>query len=289
MDIKHSKKESFFHEFRYQIVPIGDKYIQTEFFPNIINTKEDLIKNKNKIFYNLVTKLKDYTAKSELNIDIKFDNNRFVILRMAAKRELKRNTKDFKLEKIDNWPFIIIIIDNDPMIQKIYIQSNKKAFKDYLTVKNILENTFNEKLQLSQLHISIESIYDEQQFWDLIKKYDTKLLQVRFELITPNLSNISKTLTDELKNLSKLSNAIKTDIIINSEKNSSLKIDENNDTIKDLVDYSSQGGGNISIKARGYSKMQHTKKYAKEKRIDELEISGQDKKTIIDIIKNLLE
>ena len=74
--------------------------------------------------------------------------------------------------------------------------------------------------------------------------------EIEFSLITPNMANISKTISDELKNLAKTSNTARTDIRLNAADDTSLIIEKDNLYINDLVEYSSQGGGTIRVQSK---------------------------------------
>jgi hypothetical protein len=64
-------------------------------------------------------------------------------------------------------------------------------------------------------------------------------------------------------------------LIIQADKSSSLKIDHNNETLVGIVDYASQGGGNISLKVSGLKKRLQTSNSVKEIEISDIELQGQ--------------
>lgn len=101
------------------------------------------------------------------------------------------------------------------------------------------------------------------------------------------MANISGTLPDNLKDFARATNALRSKIEISSEKSNALKIDENNTTIAGLVDYTSEGGGDISIKISGFKKKIHTSKTVKEVVIDEASLIGEPD-AVAAILKDLL-
>jgi hypothetical protein len=130
-------------------------------------------------------------------------------------------------------------------------------------------------------------LFEKHVFWDLIKANVGKVQEIVFEIITPNMANISGTLPDNLKDFARATNALRSKIEISSEKSNALKIDENNTTIAVLVDYSSEGGGDISIKINGLKKKIHTSKTVREVAIDEASLIGEPD-VVAAILKDLL-
>ena len=64
------------------------------------------------------------------------------------------------------------------------------------------------------------------------------------------MSNISHSLSEELKSLSKSTKSSLTNLNICAERGKSLVIDQQNQGIASMVDYSSDGGGEISVRVR---------------------------------------
>lgn len=101
------------------------------------------------------------------------------------------------------------------------------------------------------------------------------------------MANISGTLPENWKDFVRATNVLSSKVEISSEKSSALKIDESNTTIAGLVDYSSECGGDISIKIGGFKKKIYTSKTVKEVVIDEASLIG-DPDAVAAILKNLL-
>jgi len=123
-------------------------------------------------------------------------------------------------------------------------------------------------------------MFEEKVFWDIVNRNKNKVIAVDFELVTPNMSNISAGLSDDLKALQKTTNTQKTNLKLQSDKDSSLDLSENNNLIGELVTYASRGGGNIKCKIRGYKRSINTSKNIKQESADEIIIENSNSKNI---------
>jgi hypothetical protein len=84
-------------------------------------------------------------------------------------------------------------------VQKIAIQENVAAFRKSHAVSRVIEESIVDKVKRRNLSFYLEPLYNKQEFWDLINRYQKRVTQVSFELISPNLANISKNLKLNLK------------------------------------------------------------------------------------------
>ena len=169
----------------------------------------------------------------------------------------------------------IIAFNNDPTVQKIAIQNNTAAFKDINTVSNIIQETLEEELKPFNLSFYTEPIYDKQEFWNLVRKYPKKIKQLTFDLISPNMANITKNLQLNLKQLYEDTNTHKTKVELNADQESYLEIKEDSKFINSLVDYSADGGGNIFMRVAGKRKLLHTAQSPEEFNIDKQLLEGE--------------
>lgn len=89
------------------------------------------------------------------------------------------------------------------------------------------------------------------------------------------MANISGVLPDNLKDFARETNSVRNKILIKADPSSSLKIDDSSATVKGLVEYSSKGGGDISLKVNRLRKKIHTSTAVKEIEIDDLALQGE--------------
>lgn len=269
------EKQARFHIYRYQLLPVN-RHFQADLYG--AKTVEELISQKNNLFNDAINSdLAFKTSKTNTSVQKLIQQDDFMLFRIAVSRSLNHETRDFKTEVIDNWPKILVAIWNDPDKQLIAIQHRTTAFKDTDAAIKLIFNSIQETLSKYQLVAMPEPTFEKHIFWDLIKKNVNKVQEIEFEIITPNMANISGALPDDLKSFAKETNSVKNKLSISSDPDSALKIDENNPVINGLVEYSSKGGGDISIKISGYSKKIHTSKTVKEFSLNEAELIGDPK------------
>lgn len=280
-------KQSGFHEYRYQIIPISQQ-IQLD-IEGKIKSVDDLKLRKNEFFSKIFSEISlfEYSRGPIVHKKIAISKDIF-IFRIGVERDLKRKTKEFEVEDIENWETVLISFNNHPDIQKCLIQQYG-GFKNTKTVAKLLEDNFNKFLIRYQLSIIFQPIYEENYFWELVEKYKENIAQIDFELISPNMSNISSSLNLDLGALNKSTNTKTTHLQLNSDKNSSLTPNKEDKLIHSIVEYSSKGGGDISLKVKGIKKSVHTSKGINEINIDELAIEGASTNELVKIFKDLMQ
>lgn len=273
-----------FHLYRYQLLP-KDRFFQGDLYD--AQSIDDVVKRKNEIFARALRSSATLrSAKYEISVERLIDSGDVFLYRMAANRSLQHETRDFKTEIIDNWPKILVAVWNDPEQQLVAVQHRSVAFQNTKAVVNLLFESLDPTLAKSQLRVLWEPIVERQAFWDLVSRHKGKISEVTFELITPNMANISGVLPEELKEFAKRTNAIKTGVSIQSDPTSGLKIERTDPVMTGLVNYSSDGGGDISIRLSGVKKKIHTARNVKEVSIDEIALEGSPE-NVVKLLKEL--
>ena len=275
-----------FHAYRYQILPTSQEIQLT--LDGGIRGVEDLKRHKNTFFAEALAGIKVFTyGRAEIVHQTVATSGTLTIFRLAVERDLRRQRKDFVEEPVENWPDTWIVFDNNPTVQKCLIQK-RGGFQRTKTVAKILEDTINARLIQHQLSAVFEPIYSKNVFWDLTRRYQGRITQIEFELVSPNMSNISASLKIDLAGLNKSTNTQRTKFQLNSDPRSALTPNEDDETISGLVDYASQGGGDITVRARGVKHKVHTAKGITELSIDELELQGKPDNDIVRIFRKLV-
>lgn len=251
-----------FELYRYQIIPIERQQLDLFNIPE--KNIQELLKNKNAYFIEAFNNLcsNSYLDEIEGLKKVLFKRvypknglaeSEVYIYLMATPKSVTMETDEFTTRELENWPKVHILILNNPNEQIIAVEKRTTAFPKTQSAINKLSERLNKVLELHNLNVHIHPIYDKKVFWDFIEGKSIRKLE--FNLITPNMSNISKTLSDDLKNLAKTSNTARTDLRLNAAENSSLIIERDNKSINDLVNYSSQGGGNIRVQFSGAKRL----------------------------------
>lgn len=278
-------KTKKFELYRYQILPqiTNFQYDMT----GEIKNEHELIQNKNRIFADVVQGTKTYKNGGALLVHkLEYKSGDLYVIHFGQPRKRKVTTHEFKKAYVDDYPDAVIVINNDPDVQMIAVQSNSEAFNKTSTLTNIFRNTVNKILIPRNLGIMIEPIFDPKDFWELIKKYDKKITQVKFNVIRPNMPGISKALTIDLKGFSKDTGAIRTSLEIDSGNDSYLNLTDSNETINGLVSYASKGGGNITMRVKGLHRHIKTNDKISETTIDEIDLTGPAE-TALEIYKQM--
>lgn len=276
-----------FHLYRYQINP--NERIQERLpLGNNEYTVEQTIAMKNDFFIEAWRNLALNSQLDEINANgrklkikevypggNKKSANALHIFMVAACKSVTRETEDFDSETTKDWPRVYVIVWNLPDRQVLAIEHRTIAFSKTNTLANNLTGLLNNLLTAHNLNIQIHPIFDKQSFWDLV--HNRKVEQVEFKMVTPNMANISHTLSEDLKALAKTSNSAVTDLVMNATEGGSLNITPQNERIQDLVDYSSKGGGTIKVKFKGVRNREDTNNKHSSMVIQEGELEGYPK------------
>ena len=280
-------KQSAFQVFRYQL--LVDKTLQKSMFDKY-ETAEELRNDKNNILQNILVndKFRFTSESSEIESKHITSYGYMNYFRVGAKRKIKVSKKDFTEDYIETYPNIIVAVNNHPSVQKIAIQNNIQAFQDCKIVSHFIQKSLENKLDHYNLSFIIEPTYDKKEFWNLVKQYPMRIKQVAFDLVSPNMANISKNLKLDLKSLYNDTNAERTSLELNAKEESFLDIKEASKFISSLVEYSAEGGGNISMKVQGISKKLHTAQSVSEFNIEEQLIKSNNWDQLNELFKEIL-
>lgn len=279
-------KHTVFRAYRYQLLPI-DRNETKDLYDDY--SAQELIERKNDFFSRALLDLR-YTPQRRGTIQVQVREMQQEMFRLwiAPSRELVTETREATKIKVENWPHIEAYILNSPDSQLLIIQDRPTAFENTDTVAKIIYRGTREQLNKIGLSLHIEPLFDKTYFWNLVNNYKNKITWLEFEFITPNMANISKPLAEALKILGKETNAVKEKLALSSDPGSSLDISPKNATVKGLVEYTSEGGGEIKIKVKGIRKRFHTSSSFREVYLSGIEISGDAKylkQAIMDALK----
>src|SRR5690606_7704208 len=212
---------------------------------------------------------------------IKFDSNQNKYIFGIANIKETELIKGFRTVKEKTEPFVYVLIDTNPDNQIIAISRNKDAFSSTTVTKNILKEIFNKHLFFNGLTIDIEQIFEVTEFWEYINKYKGRVKALDFEIIKPNMSRISKTIQNSLKPLIEKVNSHKTNLKLEAPREGVLEnVNDKNALLNGLVEYSSEGGGNISLKVQGINRKITTEKMVKTSKINEVYLTGHQDQVI---------
>lgn len=262
-----------FDLYRYQLLPITQE-VQPDMYRSILSV-EELKKQKNILFSEILSHFPMLVSKSStLHQKTVLNDGDWFAFKLGVQRSIERENEHFNKERIENWPHVTVILNNAPDCQFIAISKNTKAFSSSRIVANTLECTLKEYLKKMQLSMHINELFDEQEFWDLVSLHRGKITSVKFELISPNMANISKCLKVDLKQINLDTNSHRTCLELNAADDAVLEIRDDNDIIDGIVEYASEGGGDISFKINGLKRSIHTQKTNRTVELDELTVEN---------------
>ena len=242
-----------FELFRYQLLPI-DRYIQGNLLTGVA-TVEELIKRKNEFFADVLSGTNSFSnRKLETVTKRLYERDGFFLVKIANNRSIHRETREFKDELIDNWPAILVGIWNRPDKQLIAVQRRTSAFSSSEVVVKLILGKLSDQLRHHYLRAIHEPLFEKKQFWAILNQYQGKVKSVEFEIVTPNMANISGTLPEDLKEFARKTNSTRNKLKIESDPEAPLHLEESNRVLQGLVSYSSEGGGNIAVKIDGIKK-----------------------------------
>lgn len=274
-----------FKMYRYQLLPIdrhtGDLYDG--------RTTEELIQQKNEIFSSAIPFIRAYRHRgSDLSVRIDSSKNNAFILTIAPQRALTIETPDFRVERVDNWPHTVAIVLNRKDEQYVAVQDRPSSFASTDTVINLIEKSTRASLAKAGLRVHFERMFHQSYFWSIVNEYRNRITWVGFDFVTPNMANISSTLSNTLKRLAKDTNTAQSNLQLRSDPASSLDLRTDDETVQGLVDYTSEGAGDISLKVKGIRKRLHTSHSTREIQLNDLELSGPADQ-VAGVIRKLLK
>jgi hypothetical protein len=282
MELQQSDRVSRkFDLYRYQLQPLT-RNVQLDFLRET-NSIETLKARKNEFFAETLIELQKrglHHRKTEIIQRLDMSEGDWFVFHFASRKSLSRSNRDFNIERMDDWPNVIVIINNSPDVQGIAISRNTKAFSRTSVLAKALVANLQSTLQGYQLHIEIEALFATKTFWSLVSQYRGMITSLTFELVSPNMPSISKTLEIDLARINAETNSHRTDIKLKSGEGSSLELRKENTIVNSLVKYASSGGGDIVLRVRGLKKSIRTSKNIREIEIDELVLENLNPKVL---------
>ena len=273
-----------FHIYRYQILPTFPRDdFDLHFTPQFeIKSVDELIERKNELFAKAVKSTNEFKHTWATITHQWYEKEEYILLKIGANRVLRRITKEFKEEFLDNWPSAYLVINNNPNVQIMAIELEEQAFERTTTIVNLLAANINKKLDKYKLSMVVEPVYLESKFWDIVNTHKHRISKVTFLMVAPNLANISKNLKFDLKELKSRTNSLRTNVTLQAPPKESLKISKDDEFTQSLAEYSSKGGGTAHFRIKGLSKLIKTEDSIKTFEVDEIYFSGDSSNLVFD-------
>lgn len=276
-----------FDFYRYQLVP--KDYVELSLFDKTFSIEETKAK-KNFFFAEVLKQVNFENRKGRLPFKFNMAQDNTYWIQLANIKEAKY-VSNFEERSITSEPFVNILLDNDPMKQVIAISRNPNAYDNTGQVVDVLLLSLTPMLEKYNLKMYISPINEHDTFWNIIKRVGGNITRIEIEIIKPNMSNISSCLKEEVKTLIERTNSHTTTLKLESTENGILEnINQNNDGLTGMVEYSAAGGGNIRIKAKGRKEVIQTKNSIKKIRVAfDLDITTDKHEIVSEIVNNILD
>ena len=244
-------KEIRFDLFRYQILPKTTR--QLTLFEREYSV-EDLKRSKNDFFKEALLKVNAFFSLSGTVLNHVFNktDGQIILMLLGPTKFVPLRDKNFKLILSEDHPYVFVLFDNNPSRQVIAISSEESAFSSPFVVANILQRTLNVVLDSYSLEVAINPILDRKDFWELIKKYENRITSLRFDIVKPNLSDITKTIGEDIKGVMNETNSVNAKFELNAPEGRVLEnINEDNQDLRSLTDSSVLGASDVTMKIEG--------------------------------------
>ncbi|WP_392469337.1 hypothetical protein ACF3OC_12775 [Sphingobacterium cellulitidis] len=273
--------------FRYHLNPIESNSAQLELFDGVKLSPKLIKEKKNEFFEKVILeKLSLGTASNPMEL---FDQSGNYFLIKIANPKKTKIVKNFKESVFEHEPYVYVIINNDKNIQKIAISQNSEAFYAVDAAKNVLFKVLNRELKKYGLNVEIEKLFDVRDFWTYVDDHRHEIKKIEFEFIKPNLASISKVIPEAFRKLQEKTNAHKAKVAIEAPDHGVLEeINRSNKEISGMVEYSSEGGGNIKMKIKGLKRIINTEEKPVILQIREIDLEGAPDQ-LIKIYKEIVE
>lgn len=252
-------------------------------------TADEIRERKNQFFDQVLSDLPPFKHRGlEIKHKVTFDEDDWFIFKLGAHKSVDRDTEEFRKERIESWPNVTVLVHNNPNTQLLAISRNIKAFSSTKSVAKIFERSLTSALKPFGLTIQVREQFEKNNFWTLISQNVGRIMRVRFEMVAPNMANISNTLKVDLRQLNRDSNCQKVNLELDAIAGAALEIKDTNELVNSCLEYASLGGGDIALKIKGLKKEIRTSTTVKSVEIDEIFIQGPGK-DLLDILKRLTE
>lgn len=272
-----------FNMYTFQFSPKVAPKIGTLLDDYFAGEQNEIMSKKNSVFANALLKFDFVHYGRRLSAQLILNHDNIIAFKVANKKRVVLE-KEFVESVETNEPSTLVIVCNDPEIQRIAIEQHREAFQDTDIVANFIQSSISRHISGDRLNISIRKEYQETEFWDFVRQYPEQIQMVRFELDYPNLPRLQYIIGDVIKEAGRSIDGDKALVEYQSSK-SSLTLNEGNEYLINLNKVSSEGGNPIKLRLRGHREHMKTGNTTVTKEIDELEITADNIEDIKELFK----
>ena len=247
---------SAFVVYTYQFAPkLNNPEITSELFPDNDVSPDSIMSKKQEAFQSLFDDDSAFTftvGNETFNHRILLNTGGIIMLKIANNKKILHE-ENFVVKSIDDQPSSIVIIDNRKDCQSIAIQDKRSSFSSTDQIAGIMKRSFNAVIWRRLLVVDIRRRLEEKSFWQLVAHYPSGIKAVRFGIPYPNLPRVSDNVRDLFKDMAKEFGA-NSKYEIDAIEGQSLKLNESNEYLRELVHVSSESGHDIMVQPIGSGK-----------------------------------
>ncbi|MFZ7336231.1 hypothetical protein ACLS0R_08145 [Comamonas jiangduensis] len=229
-------------------------------------TLDALIADKNKVFYNTVSNISNQLhLPSRWEIEYKIQEEDIISFDLIFIKSVRVRKKDGDYDYTPHFPRINLSFFNKEDQQILAIE-NIPSIRNPDKLYQPIESVINLILRKNHLICRISPIYENREVSELLNFYEKNIQSIEFELITPNMASISRGVQDDIKELAKSLNGVKTIIDVKADSESS--INTKSEHLWNLISYIRQGGGKLAIRVKNSKKKIQLLTKTKEVKLD---------------------
>jgi hypothetical protein len=224
---------------------------------------------------------------ADISHEIVYQDENIYLIRLGVNRPTVLRTEDFKSISTSDWPWIYIYVDNDPNHQLLVIEVDQEAWDSPDITINMLYHNINEYLNRYYLVAEIEPLIEKNAFWEFVEKHKGQITVVEFDMISPNMSNISDKSQWPLKEIREQYNATRQKLRLENTESTSIDL-KKDDLISSMAEYSALGGGKTRFKLKGFRAYKSLSEDKVSIELEDLDIESDDPSQFRDIASTLM-
>jgi len=281
-----------FFVYRYQILaridPESPQFVYTTPDQNYMSV-EELRADKNRIFSKMLQSIEHFQwPYAEITHNIAFAEDDLFLIRLGVNRPTEIRTEDFKSVQTSDWPWIYIYIDNDSENQYLLTEIDRDAWDGTDITIRMLQDNFNSYLEAYYLLVEIEPLIEQRAFWAFVERHKGRIKVVEFDMISPNMSNISSKSKWPLQEIRDEYNATRQRVRLENTADRSIDV-KPDEFITSMAEYSSNGGGKVRFRIQGFKGYKSLSEDKIEVEFDDFDIQSDDPKHFHKIAKILFD
>lgn len=153
-----------------------------ELFDALLPTEEELKEQKNNLFREILTSnLRLHSSRKKMIArKTLIDESEIILFEMGIQKSRKLKDKNLNERIEDDFPTVLVAVNNDRDHQTLAISRNKKAFASSNAVINILEQKLDLELRKKHLRLKINPILEENSIWVLFHEYENRITKITY-------------------------------------------------------------------------------------------------------------